>query len=93
MQNTDTLPKYSNEPNFVGYPLFYIIDDMSAECHECAQDSKIEGRTVLQQCNWDNPQLYCFECSCQIEAAYTLDQPGEDSESQEDWDPNDPINW
>ena len=29
---TEQLPAYSNQPNFVGYPLFYIIDGETAMC-------------------------------------------------------------
>jgi len=40
----ELLPKYSNDPNFVGYPYFYVIDNWKCECHECASESAIEGK-------------------------------------------------
>jgi hypothetical protein len=64
------LPKYSNEPNFVGYPLWYVIDDYKCQCNECATISKEEGYSVSKQVNWDDANLWCDECSAKIEAAY-----------------------
>ena len=68
-----TLPKYSNEPNFVGYPLWYVIDDHKCQCNECAAVSKEEGSTVSKQVNWDDDNLWCDECSTKIEAAYVVE--------------------
>jgi hypothetical protein len=56
------LPKYSNEPNFVGYPLWYVIDDYKCQCNECD--------TISKEVNWDDANLWCDECSAKIEAAY-----------------------
>ena len=53
-----TLPKYSNEPNFVGYPLWYIIDDHKAQCNECATVSKSEGCSASKQVNWEDTNLW-----------------------------------
>ena len=64
------LPKYSNMPNFVGYPYYYVVDTYDCECNECASISKLEGKEVESRVNYDNEQLYCFTCSTQIEAAY-----------------------
>lgn len=63
------LSKYSNEPNFCGYPYFYVIEDYKCECYECAAESKAEGKTITTHVNYDDPQLYCFTCSAQIEAS------------------------
>jgi hypothetical protein len=64
------LPKYSNQPNFVGYPLWYVIDDYKCQCNECATISKSEGHSVEEQVNWDDSNLWCDECSEKIESAY-----------------------
>jgi len=63
------LPKYSNDPNFVGYPLFYVVEDYKCECHECATESRNEGKSVEAHVNYEDPQLYCFTCSAHIEAS------------------------
>lgn len=65
----ELLPKYSNDPNFVGYPYFYVIDDWKCECHKCASESAIEGKNFEVYANYDDPDLYCFTCSAQIEAS------------------------
>ena len=65
----EMLPKYSNEPNFVGYPLWYVIDDRKAQCNECATVSKSEGFTTSKQVNWEDTNLWCDECSEKIESA------------------------
>ena len=67
------LPKYSNLPNFVGYPLWYVIDDYKCQCNECATVSKTEGHVVDQQVNYDDANLWCDECSEKIESAYADD--------------------
>ena len=65
-----SLPKYSNEPNFVGYPLFYVKDDSVALCNLCASEENDEGALVKMECNWEDQNLYCDCCSEKIEAAY-----------------------
>lgn len=77
---TKLLPKYSNLPNFVGYPLYYVVDSNDCECHECATDSKAEGKLVEPHVNYDNPELYCFTCSEKIEAAYIDDEESSEEE-------------
>jgi hypothetical protein len=49
---TEQLPAYSNQPNFVGYPLFYIIDGETAMCACCATEAQGEAKTVVAECNW-----------------------------------------
>ena len=75
-----TLPKYSNEPNFVGYPLWYVIDDYKCQCNECAAVSKSEGCTISTQVNYDDDNLWCDECSVKIEAAYVEEVNDDDTE-------------
>lgn len=80
---TEQLPKYSNMPNFVGYSFYYVVDGHSCECNECATDSKAEGKSVEPHVNYDDPQLYCFECSSQIEASNGAHET-EELEAEED---------
>lgn len=68
------LLKYSNQPNFVGYPLWYVIDDYKCQCNECATVSKTEGYSVEQQVNYDDVNLWCDECSEKIETAYAEEE-------------------
>jgi hypothetical protein len=78
------LPKYSNDPNFVGYPLFYVIEDYKCECHECATESRDEGETITTHVNYDDPQLYCFTCSEQIEASNGAHKDDEEDSDNDD---------
>ena len=78
---TKKYTKYSNEPNFVGYPLWYVIDDYKCQCNECATISKSEGCTVLAQVNYDDDNLWCDECSVKIESAYA-DEDTEDFDNK-----------
>ena len=82
----ETLLKYSNEPNFVGYPLWYVIDDHKCQCNECAAVSKEEGSTVSKQVNWDDTNLWCDECSERIESAYGEESEEESDDQTEDFD-------
>ena len=72
----ETLPKYSGDANFVGYPYFYLVNSWECQCFECATVSQREGKEVKPQVNWENPELYCDKCSTRIESAYA----DEDSE-------------
>ena len=71
------LQKYSNDPNFVGYPLFYKDQRGDSLCACCAQDVKDEGEEVIQHVNWENTQLWCWTCSEKIESAYAEEGQGE----------------
>ena len=71
------LPKYSNEPNFVGYPLFYIKDDCFALCHMCASEENARGVLVKMATNWEDTNLWCSECSEKIESAYADEGDGD----------------
>ena len=69
-----SLRKYSNDPNFVGYPLFYTIGHGPALCSSCAREEKssecYSSTDFKQHCNWEDPNLYCDICSVRIESAY-----------------------
>ena len=76
---TNILPTHSNQPNFVGYPYFYQVEGFICECAECATTSKEEGKTVTEQCNWDDTSLCCFTCGSSIPSAYGEDDSSEES--------------
>lgn len=84
MSSSTTLPKYSNDPNFCGYPFYYVVEGHKCECNECATDSKSEGKEVEVQVNYENGMLYCETCSTQIEASNGAHEEEEaDSEEEE----------
>ncbi len=72
-----TFPKYTNAPNFVGYPLFYIFNQETVLCADCCTEQYNEkaGDQIESDINRDDESLYCWECSEKIESAY-----GEDGE-------------
>jgi len=72
----DSLPKYSGDANFVGYPYYYIVNSWECQCADCATKSLKDGEKVESHVNWENPELYCEKCSTRIESAYA----DEDSE-------------
>jgi hypothetical protein len=56
-----------------GYPLYYVCKDNSVLCPACAnkEDIVIIIRVGI---NFEDPALYCDECSQRIESAYTEDE-------------------
>jgi hypothetical protein len=84
MSNSTILPKYSNYPNFCGYPFYYVINGHKCECNECATNSKAEGKAVEEHVNYEDGMLYCETCSTQIEASNGAhEEVEEDSEEEE----------
>ena len=78
---TKPLPAYSNEPNFFGYPLYYIKDTHIPLCNECATDvQRADPDTLDVDVNWECTNLYCEECSKHIASAYndieSIDEDG-----------------
>ena len=62
-----------------GYPLVAVTSDGACLCHRCtATEREAIGTTtgtdgwnvVGLQVNWEDSQLFCDQCSAQIEAAY-----------------------
>lgn len=69
-----------------GYPLFYITQDNSVICPQCANNleqlrKEIEAageewveidneKLVKAEINYEDPDLYCDNCSQRIESAY-----------------------
>ena len=80
--NVSIFKKYSNDFNFVGYPLYYIVESnygTQQMCSNCCTEEYTGEETVKVEANYDNHQLWCDVCSDKIEAAYE-----EDDESEED---------
>ena len=74
--------KYSIEPNFTGYPLFYIINNEEVWCSGCCNDNLVGDEAVIQDANWENPELYCCNCSSKINSAYGNDEMHEICENE-----------
>lgn len=55
-----------------GYPVFYVTRVNECLCPDCATEDK--DSIVASDCNWENPLLFCDECSDRIESAYAEDQ-------------------
>jgi hypothetical protein len=63
------LPKFSS----VGcYPLFYLSKQGNVLCADCANSDKggDDDPPVAQDANWEDPDLFCDDCSTRIESAY-----------------------
>jgi len=60
----------------VGYPLAYLSKRGLALCPECATERLEDGidPPVDVDANWEDPSLYCDECSQRIESAYAEDE-------------------
>ena len=67
-----------------GYPLLYVTHDGCVLCADCAKadadafyadDSFDDGADLEMSVgpNWEDPSLYCDECSERIESAYAED--------------------
>jgi hypothetical protein len=60
---------HSDDFNFVGYPLFYVIEkQLETVCHSCAD--KVKHEIVAADVNYENHDMYCGHCGNKIEAAY-----------------------
>lgn len=77
--------KYTNEPNFVGYPLYYLLDspayyDTRILCADCCSEeyNEDDGDQVEHHVNFENHMLFCQECDTKIEAAYEEDDEDDD---------------
>ena len=51
-----------------GYPLMYLTKDGLCVCPECA--NRDESDLVACEANWEDPELFCDDCSRRIESAY-----------------------
>ena len=62
-----------------GYPLFAITHDGATLCHHCCKTERdsigtTTGRdgwgVVALEANWEDPDLFCYQCGNLIESAY-----------------------
>jgi len=84
-RNEGKLPKYA-WPG--GYPVFYLDSKDNVLCADCAnevyKDPDTDTQLALHDCNWEDPQQYCDECSGLIESAYADDNEVAADESDVD---------
>ena len=56
-----------------GYPLFYVTRRGACLCAACAAaDPQTADPVVESIVNWEDSDLYCDACYCQIDPAYEL---------------------
>ena len=54
-----------------GYPLFYVTKQNNCLCPDCASSNDQDYDPIAAtDVNWEDPDLYCDECSNRIESAY-----------------------
>lgn len=57
------------------YPVFYMTRKGQALCADCATEVMHEDTgPVDADVNWEDPDLFCDECSQRIESAYAEDE-------------------
>jgi len=73
-----------------GYPIFYIVADNGILCPDCARWAEKENRQdpecrdddqwriIAADVNYEDPALYCDNCSKRIESAYAEERQTED---------------
>lgn len=73
VRDDGTLAKYA-WPG--GYPLVYLSRRGNVLCPDCATESlgDEDDPPVDGDANWEDPSLYCDECSQRIESAYAEDE-------------------
>ena len=59
-----------------GYPIFYLDKHDNVLCPACANEHEPgeDDAPVHADVNWEDPSLYCDECSERIESAYAEDE-------------------
>jgi hypothetical protein len=65
------------------YPLVYLDNMDNVLCPCCASEEEEETTPHI---NWEDPYLYCDECSDRIESAYAEEE--EDDDREEEGAPN-----
>jgi len=53
-----------------GYPLYYLDNENSVLCPECANAEGYSTEPIACGVNWEDDSLYCDDCSKRIESAY-----------------------
>lgn len=77
-----------------GYPIYYVTVMGSVLCPECANSEEAkeadphdnDWRIETAATNWEDPNLYCDNCSERIESAYAedeIDSPSTEDEKRE----------
>jgi hypothetical protein len=62
-----------------GYPIFYLDSQNSVLCVTCARKSDEDAeeipefKPIVADVNYEDPALYCEDCSGRIESAYAED--------------------
>ena len=69
----------ANKYTSVGcYPIFYVDGAHACVlCPQCVEKEEIDGRLpddISEAVNWEDPHLYCDECSNRIESAYAEEE-------------------
>lgn len=58
-----------------GSPILYLDEHDNVLCAECATENMNgEDGPVVAEVNWEDPDLFCDECSERIESAYAEDE-------------------
>lgn len=61
--------------SFGCYPIVYLDGKNNVLCSECATSGMCEeDGPVVADVNWEDPDLFCDECSQRIESAYAEDE-------------------
>jgi hypothetical protein len=59
------------------YPIYYLTPKGETLCPDCAAEERTKGYQIhplFADVNWEDPALYCDECSERIESAYAEDE-------------------
>jgi len=58
------------------YPILYLDKHDNVLCPQCANEQDPDGddAPVVADVNWEDPDLFCDECSERIESAYAEDE-------------------
>lgn len=59
-----------------GYPLLYLDEESNVLCPYCAnsQDTELDPPVEAVAINYEDPFLFCDECSARIESAYAEEE-------------------
>lgn len=56
-----------------GYPIYYLDSENNVLCPDCANKDGMSSQPVAADINYEDPDLYCDDCSQRIESAYAED--------------------
>lgn len=66
-----------------GYPIFYLDSGNNVLCVKCANKVQMGTYVIEYDVNYEDPDLYCDDCSEQIESAYGDDNDSDSDNGQE----------